>query len=123
VTILLASGKVDADEKDEEDRTPLSYAAQNYCTEVVTILLASEKVDAGEKDEEGRTSLSYAAQNYCTEVVTICLRLEKSTLSRMIIMGGRHCLMLSGDSFVHIKFSIRKKRRLWSYLLLQTISI
>ncbi|KAL8365148.1 hypothetical protein RB595_004117 [Gaeumannomyces hyphopodioides] len=61
VKLLLATGKVDVESKDEQGRTPLSWAAANGHETVVKLLLATGKVDVESKDKQGRTPLSWAA--------------------------------------------------------------
>jgi ankyrin repeat protein len=55
--------KAEADLKDEYDRTPLSYAAENGHEAIVKLLLERDDVDFDSKDNIGRTPLSYAAKN------------------------------------------------------------
>jgi hypothetical protein len=64
VKLLLGTGKVDVDAKDEEyGWTPLSLAAENGHEAVVQLLLGTGKVDIDTKDNDGRTPLSWAAEN------------------------------------------------------------
>ncbi|PCD23153.1 hypothetical protein AU210_014676 [Fusarium oxysporum f. sp. radicis-cucumerinum] len=71
--LLLDTGKVDIDAKDEKGRTPLSWAAQNGHEAVVKMLLDTGKVDVDAKDEKGWTPLSRAAQNGREAVVKMLL--------------------------------------------------
>ena len=50
VKLLLETGKVDVDSKDQYGRTPLSWAAENGHEAVVKLLLETGKVDADSKD-------------------------------------------------------------------------
>ncbi|EJT68836.1 hypothetical protein GGTG_13589 [Gaeumannomyces tritici R3-111a-1] len=64
VKLLLDTGKVDVDSKDDEyGQTPLSWAALNGHEAVVKLLFDTGKVDVDSKDDYGRTPLSYAALN------------------------------------------------------------
>ncbi|KAL2682375.1 hypothetical protein Neosp_006825 [[Neocosmospora] mangrovei] len=60
VEMLVADGRVVADQKDAEGRTPLSLAAEGAHEEVVEALLINETVDPDCRDNEGRTPLSRA---------------------------------------------------------------
>ncbi|KAF7508365.1 hypothetical protein GJ744_009356 [Endocarpon pusillum] len=64
---------VDADSKDSEGRTPLSWAAEYGYKEIVEILLAQDDVEADSKDNEGRTPLSRAVGYGQEEIVEILL--------------------------------------------------
>ncbi|KIN06938.1 hypothetical protein OIDMADRAFT_185267, partial [Oidiodendron maius Zn] len=61
VKLLLESGRVDPDSKNEFGRTPLSFAAGEGHEAVVKLLLESDRVDPDLKDEDGRTPLMNAA--------------------------------------------------------------
>jgi ankyrin repeat protein len=61
--LLLATGKVDADSKDNDGQAPLRRAAGNGHEAVAKLLLATGKVDADSKDMHGQTPLSWAAEN------------------------------------------------------------
>ncbi|KFZ00561.1 hypothetical protein V500_01008 [Pseudogymnoascus sp. VKM F-4518 (FW-2643)] len=63
VKLLLITGKVDADSKDKDGRTPLSWAAENGHEAVVKLLLNRGKVDVNSKDKRRRTPLSWTAAN------------------------------------------------------------
>jgi len=64
VKLLLKTGKVDVDSKNNNGRTPLSWAAENGHEAVVKLLLETGKVDVDSKnDYYGRTPLSWAAEN------------------------------------------------------------
>jgi ankyrin repeat protein len=65
VKLLLETGKVDVDSKDNNyGRTPLSWAAENGHEAVVKLLLETGKVDVDSKDNYGRTPLSWAAEEW-----------------------------------------------------------
>jgi ankyrin repeat protein len=55
------AGKVDVESKDFDERTPLSWAAENGHEARVAQLLATGKVDVDSKNSYGQTSLSQAA--------------------------------------------------------------
>jgi ankyrin repeat protein len=69
--LLLETGKVDVDSKDENGETPLSWAAYNGHEAVVKLLLETGKVDVDLKDRVGKTPLSWAAQNGHEAVVKL----------------------------------------------------
>ncbi|KAF5007419.1 hypothetical protein FDECE_6267 [Fusarium decemcellulare] len=58
---LLEDG-IQPDVKDDSGRTPLSYAAEKGCIEVVRKLLATAGIDPDAKDKYNRGPLSYAAE-------------------------------------------------------------
>jgi len=60
VRLLLETGKVDVNSRDEDGRTPLLWAAQGHET-IFRLLLETKKVDINWKDNFGRAALSYAA--------------------------------------------------------------
>ena len=59
--LLVVTAGVDADSKDKDGRTPLSWAAAGGHEAVVKLLVATAGVDADSKDESGQTPLSHAA--------------------------------------------------------------
>jgi ankyrin repeat domain-containing protein 50 len=61
--LLLATGEVESNVKDELRRTPLSYTAGNEYKEAPEVLLATGQVEMNAKDKSGRTALSDAAEN------------------------------------------------------------
>ena len=63
VKLLLDTGTVDADSKDKNDRSPLSWAAENGHEAVVKLLLDTGTVDVDLKDIDGYTPLLWAAWN------------------------------------------------------------
>ncbi|RYP00350.1 hypothetical protein DL764_006550 [Monosporascus ibericus] len=74
VKLLLDTGKVDVDSKDNEyGQTPLSWAARNGHEAVVKLLLDTGKVDVDSKDNYGQTPLSWAAENGHEAVVKLLL--------------------------------------------------
>ena len=60
--LLLETGKVNADSKDKNDRTPLSWVAENG-NEAIVKLLLTRGADVEWKDREGETPLSLATKN------------------------------------------------------------
>ncbi|KAF3909927.1 Ankyrin-3 [Dactylellina cionopaga] len=71
VKLLIDTGQVDVDSKDELDsRTPLSWAAENGHLEIVKLLIDTGRVDLNSRDiTHDRTPLSRAAGNGHLEVV------------------------------------------------------
>ena len=64
---------IDSDSKDRNNRTPLSWAAENGHNGIVKLLLARDAVDPDSKDDDGGTPLSWAAENGCESVVKLLL--------------------------------------------------
>ena len=62
VQLLLAMRQVDTDSKDENSRTPLSYAAESGHEAVVRLML-DNGVDISIENRSGRTALQLAALN------------------------------------------------------------
>src|SRR5450755_4748343 len=60
VKLLLAGDGTNPNSKDNNGRTPLSRAAENWHTAVVQLLLATDGVDRNSKDNDGRTPLLWA---------------------------------------------------------------
>ncbi|KAI0455693.1 hypothetical protein F5B21DRAFT_178737 [Xylaria acuta] len=78
VQLLLNTGKVDVDSKDNEyGQTPLSWAAENGHKAVVQLLLNTGKVDVNSKDSNGQTPLLWAARNGHKAVVQLLLNTGK----------------------------------------------
>lgn len=74
---LLGTQMIDPDCKDEDMRTPLSWAAMEGREAVVKLLLETGKVDANSRDKRGRSPLSYAASFGRDAVVELMLRSDK----------------------------------------------
>jgi ankyrin repeat protein len=81
VTLLLENNNVDPDPKDEEGRTPLSFAAKAGHEAVVKLLLAIG-VDADSKDNYGWTPLSFAADVGHEAVVKLLLAMRVDANSK-----------------------------------------
>jgi ankyrin repeat protein len=77
VQLLLTTGKVEPDSKDEYKRTPLSYAARGGYEAVVQLLLATGKVEPDSKDEFDQTPLSYTAERGHEAIVQLLLATSK----------------------------------------------
>ena len=77
ITGLLAQYDINADAKDNDGRTPLSWAAGRGHEAVVQTLLATGKVDPDAKDIFGQTPLSWAAGNGHEAVVQTLLATGK----------------------------------------------
>ncbi|KKZ68821.1 hypothetical protein EMCG_00985 [[Emmonsia] crescens] len=67
IKLLLKSGKVEVDSKDNDGRTPLSYAIESGCgnEKAIELLLELGNANADLTDGFGRTPASYAATNKC----------------------------------------------------------
>jgi ankyrin repeat protein len=50
-------------DKDKDGRTPLHWAAERNCEEIVKLLLADQRVDPNTRDNEGKTPLFWACCN------------------------------------------------------------
>ena len=70
VVKLLLESKADVDSKDNNNQTPLSWAAQNGHEAVVKLLLES-KADVDSKDNNNKTPLWWAAENRHEAVVKL----------------------------------------------------
>ncbi|KAL8365088.1 hypothetical protein RB595_004080 [Gaeumannomyces hyphopodioides] len=77
VKLLLATGRVDVDAKDNNGWTPLSWAAEKGHEAVVELLLATGKIDVDAKDNNGRTPLWWAAARGHEAVVKLLLATGK----------------------------------------------
>ncbi|EXL63853.1 hypothetical protein FOPG_19875 [Fusarium oxysporum f. sp. conglutinans race 2 54008] len=80
VKLLLATGKVDINVKENVGRTPLSNAAMRGHETVATLLLSHDSVDPDQEDHYGSTPLSIAVRNSRTEVVKILLATRRVAL-------------------------------------------
>ena len=72
--MLLETGKVNVDSKDNDSWTPLWWAAGNGHEAVVKMLLDTGNVDVDSKDNDGRTPLLWAAKNGHEAVVKMLLK-------------------------------------------------
>ncbi len=78
VTLLLGTGRVDAETKCGAGLTPLSWAAMNGREAVVKLLLSTARVDADARCYFGRTPLSWAAVMGHETVVRLLLSTGKT---------------------------------------------
>ena len=67
--LLVKRDDIEADSKNMDGRTPLSWAAQNRHEAVVKLLVERDDVEANSKDKYGQTPLSRAAWNRQDAVV------------------------------------------------------
>ena len=79
--MISGTNLVDANSKDEEGRTPLSWAAENGHEAVVKLLLTRD-AEADSKDENGRTPLSWAAENGHEAVVKLLITRDAKANSK-----------------------------------------
>jgi len=77
LAFALATGRVDADSKDNDGRTPLSRAAGLGHGAVVGLLLATDQIDPDSKDNCGRTPLFWAAWNGHEAIVKVLLATDR----------------------------------------------
>ena len=89
VKLLLDTGKVDVDSKDEYGRTPLWIAAENGHEAVVKLLLDTGKVDADSKDNNGQTPLLIADKEGTRLSSSCCSIQARSMPTRRIKMVRR----------------------------------
>lgn len=78
---------VEADSKDNDNRTPLSWAAANGYEATVKLLLETGKVEAGSKDNYNWTPISGAAQNGHEAIVKLLLETGKFNVDSKDIEG------------------------------------
>jgi hypothetical protein len=74
--MLLQQEGVDADSKNKDGRTPLSFAAEKGNQSVVEMLLQRKDVNVDSKDNDNRTPLSFAAEKGSRSVVGMLLQRE-----------------------------------------------
>ena len=80
VKLLLETGKVDPDSRDEVGQTPLSWAARRGHEGVVKLLLETGRVDLDSRDNNSQTPLSRAAEDGHEGVVKLLLETGKVDL-------------------------------------------
>ena len=76
VSMLVQSGLVDINRRDNDGRTALSFAAGYGYPTLVQLMVRIPGVDVNSKDDSGRTPLSYAAGSGNADVVEFLLRQE-----------------------------------------------
>ena len=74
---LLALNMVDLDAKNEDGRTPMSWAAENGHDVTVGLLISTGRIDADVMDRDGETPLSRAVKNCHNAVVRQLLDVGK----------------------------------------------
>lgn len=67
----------DPDHPDKKGRTPLSYAAENDCREILAYLLSLPEVSVDKPDKRGRTPLSYAVGRHNLNVAEKLLSIKE----------------------------------------------
>ncbi len=72
VDLLLEAG-MDPNISGEEVQTPLHYAVDYGCIDIVKSLLKSDRIDVNARDDDGRTPLCAAAGCYHNDIVTLLL--------------------------------------------------
>lgn len=82
VGLLLDTGSVEADSKDEDfQRTPLQWAVTGGHGEVVNLLLKKRKVDVNWRSKDGLTALLMAAETSNAEVTRLLLATGKADVN------------------------------------------
>ena len=79
---MLKKTGIQINEKDNEGRTPLSYAASRNAVEIAKLLLKQAGIQVNEKDNEGRTPLDWAKMKNAYETAELLLNWKpKSEIS------------------------------------------
>ncbi|KAF4331614.1 nucleoside phosphorylase domain protein, partial [Fusarium beomiforme] len=73
VKLLLDTGKVDVDAKDQSGRTPLSWAAGRGRVDIVKLLLDTGQVNIDSQDKDGKTPLWWAAFEWRDDIAELLL--------------------------------------------------
>lgn len=71
VVAILADGKVDVNQRDRRNVTPLMWAMGRNQTTVVSTLLACPSIEVDRKDVSGGTALHWAASNNHSSVIAL----------------------------------------------------
>ncbi|KAH8723883.1 ankyrin repeat-containing domain protein [Phaeosphaeriaceae sp. PMI808] len=74
VRLLLDTGKIDLDVRDDDGQAPLSWAAKNGHGAIVNLLLATGKVDINVMDRDNWTPLSWAIEKSDKDMVELFLK-------------------------------------------------
>jgi ankyrin repeat protein len=74
---LLEKDSIDPNSKDNNGRTPLSWAVEKGNDEVVGLLLEKDNIDLNSKDKDGRTLLWWAAGRGRSALVNLLLAKER----------------------------------------------
>ncbi|KID93484.1 Pfs, NB-ARC and Ankyrin domain protein, partial [Metarhizium majus ARSEF 297] len=88
VAFLLASDKGDLESRNNDERTPLSWAAEKGHEAVVKLLLETGRVEIEAKDNNGRTPLSWVAENGHEAVVKLLLDTGRANVEAKDDFGG-----------------------------------
>jgi ankyrin repeat protein len=80
VELLIESGKVNANSKNQSGQTLLSWAAKNGHEAMVKLLLETGKVDVNAKEKYGQTPLSWAVEQGHEAVVKLLLKTGKANV-------------------------------------------
>lgn len=78
ISLLLDTGKADADSRCREGRTPLSYAAEYGNSKVIKLLLETGNVNVNAKDQSSYTPLHWASAKGHLEAVRLLVDLGKA---------------------------------------------
>lgn len=86
LAVELINNQIDLDATDSDNRSPLSYAAENGHAGIATLLLATGRVNPDLPDRLGRTPLSWAAENGHDVVAKLLLEVDVRVNSQDAIL-------------------------------------
>jgi len=92
--LLIESGKLALDLKDEHSRTPLAIAARHGKTVAVKLLLATNKVDVEAKDNNGNTPLMIATVKNQAQIMRLLLTIGRAPPSEPDTVGRTPLLVV-----------------------------
>ena len=100
VKLLIETGKVDVDSKDNHNQTPLSWAAKRGHEAVVKLLVETGKADVDSKDNCNQTPLSWAAKRGHEAVVKLLVKTGRADVDSK---DNRNQMPLSWAGFLTIR--------------------
>ncbi|KAF9630200.1 hypothetical protein BFW01_g381 [Lasiodiplodia theobromae] len=81
VSFLLKTGNFDADSKDKDGRTALSWAVEKGYEAIVRLLIETGKFDVNLMDKDGQTALSRAMERDHEAVVRLLIKIGKTDVN------------------------------------------